>query len=308
MTHEKDTFIMYGKMLRGFREKMSNDQFCMLFDAILEFNETGKEASLPFGLDIAFEVVKEQMIRDNEKWHTVKEERSNSGRIGNLKRWHPEIFKKYEKGEISLDEAENIAKSHSDNSDRERSQSIANIAVTVTDTITDTITVCYTHKNFFEFFFQFENGPETVDKLREELLNERIQGQRWREGDIEDELRKFAQQWGRVLPGKKQQAWQTEKGFAWPLSLENWMKMSFQRPGHPKRGIARAAPKKKPPEDDTPHEVARKKRAEYHGEAPRAWPEGVRNLYTGAIKKMTMPDESKKEMAQARGSPATDPP
>ena len=44
-----------------------------------------------------------------------KKQKSTSGSIGNLKRWHKTIFEKYEKGEITLDKALSIAKvSHSD--------------------------------------------------------------------------------------------------------------------------------------------------------------------------------------------------
>jgi len=39
---------------------------------------------------------------------SVKDERSKSGVIGNLKRWHPKVFKRYSNKEISLDEALNI--------------------------------------------------------------------------------------------------------------------------------------------------------------------------------------------------------
>lgn len=44
-----------------------------------------------------------------------KDNKSNAGRMGNLKRWQPDLYKKVTIGELSLNEAENIAKeSHPD--------------------------------------------------------------------------------------------------------------------------------------------------------------------------------------------------
>jgi hypothetical protein len=60
-----------------------------------------------------------------------RKDRSISGVVGNLKRWHPLIHKRYENKEISLDEAINLSKSiafpsHTDSTPiAEQSQSIA---------------------------------------------------------------------------------------------------------------------------------------------------------------------------------------
>src|SRR5690606_4314057 len=75
------------------------------------------------------------------------------------KRWHIDLYNLYQKKEISLEEAINIAsnrlKSHSDNSDSNKSQEVANIAdnvndsVNVNDTVNDTVTVNDINNNLF---------------------------------------------------------------------------------------------------------------------------------------------------------------
>lgn len=72
---------------------------------------------------IIIEFLNEQFVEINS---TIAS-KSISGKVGNLKRWHPEVYKKYISGMINLDQALNIAHpSHTDNNPiAEQSQSIA---------------------------------------------------------------------------------------------------------------------------------------------------------------------------------------
>lgn len=77
--------------------------------------------------------IQKSLKRDLDKWESEKKQRSDSGRMGNLKRWNPDLFDKVSNGFISLDVAESIAmgrkESQSDGCDKTSSPPIANIAV-----------------------------------------------------------------------------------------------------------------------------------------------------------------------------------
>lgn len=63
------------------------------------------------GTDIVIDFLSEQIQDISES----KKGKSNNGKIGNLKRWNPELYKEYIDGKISIDDAINVAKqSHSD--------------------------------------------------------------------------------------------------------------------------------------------------------------------------------------------------
>ena len=80
-------------------------------------------------LKIAFHSIKLQLKRDLCKWEDTKEEKSNSGKLGNLKRWNLDLYKQVIDKSITILQAEEIAKH------RTAIKNIANIAVTVNDTV-----------------------------------------------------------------------------------------------------------------------------------------------------------------------------
>lgn len=128
----KKSFILYCDLIH-LVEKLPNEKAGELFKHILRYvNDQNPEID-DILLQIAFEPIKQAMKRDLVKWDEKKEERSKSGLIGNLRRWHTDLYDKFSKEELSLSEALEIAKyrksSLSDNSDRKVSQTIANIAV-----------------------------------------------------------------------------------------------------------------------------------------------------------------------------------
>jgi len=81
-------------------------------------------------VNIAFEPIKQQLKRDLQKWESHLNGKSNSGKLGNLKRWHNDLYLQVIKNEIDIENALIIANnrkvSHSDNV---QSQTVANIAV-----------------------------------------------------------------------------------------------------------------------------------------------------------------------------------
>ena len=128
----KKSFILYCDLIH-LVEKLPNEKAGELFKHILRYVNDQNPETDDMLLQIAFEPIKQAMKRDLVKWDEKKEERSKSGLIGNLRRWHTDLYDKFSKEELSLSEALEIAKyrksSLSDNSDRKVSQTIANIAV-----------------------------------------------------------------------------------------------------------------------------------------------------------------------------------
>lgn len=119
----KKGFILYADMLESVNF-LSDEDLGKFFRAILQY-QNGENPEISPNLKMGFEFLKVQFKRDSDKWKNTQNERSESGRIGNLKRWHEDLYLKLKAEKITLEEAENIANnrkvSHSD-------KSIANIA------------------------------------------------------------------------------------------------------------------------------------------------------------------------------------
>lgn len=87
-------------------------------------------------IEVAFRAIKNSLKRDLEKWNNKKQERSLSGRIGNLKKYHEDLYSQFIDNQITIEEAESIANarksSHSDKKPRIANKSVAKLAVNVT--------------------------------------------------------------------------------------------------------------------------------------------------------------------------------
>lgn len=140
MAQGKKSVLLYCDIIHTV-EKLDNETAGQLFKHYLRYiNDQNPETDNPI-VDIVFEPIKQTLKRDLKKYGSKLEERSLSGRLGNLKRWHPDLYQIYENGELSLIELEAIAKSrkasHSDNSESLKSQSIANVADIDSDSDSD---------------------------------------------------------------------------------------------------------------------------------------------------------------------------
>lgn len=142
MAENKKSALIYADLLKTV-EHLPDDVAGRLFKTILLYINDENPVVEELLVKIAFEPVKQQMRRDLKKWEDTKEVKSQNGAIGNLKRWHLDLYKKYIDEKITLIEALEIANNRKRSQpDRLASQSIANIAVNVTDTVTvnDTVT------------------------------------------------------------------------------------------------------------------------------------------------------------------------
>jgi len=145
MAEDKKSFVAYSDW-KGQFDLLSNEEAGILIKHILSY-VNDEDPVLPESnriIQIAFEPIKSQLKRDLKKYENKKRDKSENGIIGNLKRWHTDLYDLVTKKEITLENAQKIAYSRSKSlSDRPRSTTIAKIADTVNDNVTvnDTVTV-----------------------------------------------------------------------------------------------------------------------------------------------------------------------
>ena len=139
MATGKNSFILYSDYIHT-AQNLPDEVAGKLFKTILEFVNDKNPEPDDLIVKVAFEPIKQQLKRDLKEWEKAIEGKSNSGRIGNLKRWNIDLYNKLINKQITLEEAEVIAEcrksSHSDKNETCAINNIAKIAVTVNDTVT----------------------------------------------------------------------------------------------------------------------------------------------------------------------------
>ena len=138
MAEHKKSFVLYSDLLKSI-EHLTNEEKGILFNHILEYvNDLNPDLEDRLILT-AWKPIELQLKRDLKEWNVIKEDRSKSGVLGNLKRWNIDLYDKVISKEMTIEEAETIAKhrkaSHPDKNNRTPSHPIANIAVNVTDNV-----------------------------------------------------------------------------------------------------------------------------------------------------------------------------
>ena len=78
--------ILFYPDKMSFSEKLSDDQLGKLFRACMKFHN-GEEVALPFELELVFDILKSQFLKDEEEYKNLCEKRSHLGKIGAQKRW-----------------------------------------------------------------------------------------------------------------------------------------------------------------------------------------------------------------------------
>lgn len=143
MDEDKKGFILYKDLIHTV-EKMPDDKAGQLLKHILLYVNDKNPETDDLIIQLTFEPIKQQLKRDLKKYKNTLEGKSNAGKIGNLKRWHLDLFQDYDSGKITIDEAFEIAEDRKQShSDTLRSQTITKIAVkdkvTVTDKVKDNV-------------------------------------------------------------------------------------------------------------------------------------------------------------------------
>lgn len=108
MASGKNSFLLYIDLIHTVN-KMSDEKAGQLFKTILAYVNDQDPVIDDLLIEIAFEPIRQSLKRDLKKWEGELENKSIGGRVGNLKRWNIDLYNRFSKKEITLEEAESIA-------------------------------------------------------------------------------------------------------------------------------------------------------------------------------------------------------
>jgi hypothetical protein len=126
---EKKSFILYADLIHVI-EKLDDENAGKLFKHILAYVNDLHPEPENIVIELVFEPIKQQLKRDLKRWAKKKDKQSTAGTVGNLKRWHPDLFEDVENDKLTIEEAISIAKHRVPMTpDRTQSHPIGSIAV-----------------------------------------------------------------------------------------------------------------------------------------------------------------------------------
>lgn len=179
MAEGKRSIVVYADWIDKF-EELEDDEAGRLIKHFFRYvNDLNPEAPDRI-TKLSFIDIEKQLKRDLKKWEKTVDYRSFNGRLGNIKRWHNDLYNEIILEKITLEEAENIAK-HRKTSlpDEKPSPPIANVAVndTVNDTVNNNINTNLS-VDFEKLKIEFNNltGKKTkvVSKKAKGQINARL--------------------------------------------------------------------------------------------------------------------------------------
>ncbi|MDB5200553.1 MAG: hypothetical protein JWO92_2516 [Chitinophagaceae bacterium] len=154
MAENKKSFILYADLIHTV-EKMPKGKQADLFMTILKYVNDKNPVVDDLIVGLVWEPIKLQLKRDLKDWEAIKDDRSNGGKLGNLKRWNSDLYQQVLDKKITMEEAEIIAKNRkASHTDKTVSHRVANVAVNDTVTVNDinikkeTDFVCYDAEEF----------------------------------------------------------------------------------------------------------------------------------------------------------------
>lgn len=175
MAEEKKSFLLYCDLIHTV-EKMTDEKAGLLLKHLLKYVNDLNPSTEDMLIELVFEPIKQQLKRDLEKWNKEKTKKSNAGIMGNLKRWHPDLFSDVELNNISLEKALSIAENRrTSQCDNRQSHPIAEIAVidTVTVSVTDNDKVTKKVNNIKDRKLKFASTLESYLELYgRDMLND----------------------------------------------------------------------------------------------------------------------------------------
>lgn len=117
MAENKRSIILYCDLIHTV-EKLTDDEAGKLLKHLLRYVNDMNPVPPDRLTEMIFEPLKQNLKRDLKNWEDIKSKKSHSGFIGNLKKWHPDIYTKFIEKLITKEEAieliEGRKTSHSD--------------------------------------------------------------------------------------------------------------------------------------------------------------------------------------------------
>jgi uncharacterized phage protein (TIGR02220 family) len=105
----RNSFLLYIDSCDIF-DMLNDEQAGKLIRAIIHYQKNKELPELDFALKIAITPFLNQFKRDCEKYSKEVKVSSEKGKLGNLKRWHVDLYKKVIDNQLDIDEAMVIAK------------------------------------------------------------------------------------------------------------------------------------------------------------------------------------------------------
>ena len=170
MAKDKKSFLMYADWIFSIKH-LTDEQAGKLLKHLLSYvNDEEPKTNDPI-INITFEPIKQQLKRDLEKWEDKLDKKSISGREGNLKRWYKEVYDLYKSTELTLEDAENMAKGRKrSHTDKVPSQTVAKIAVNDNVNVNVNVTVNETKQKAFISFWNKYPKKVAKDKCKDIFL------------------------------------------------------------------------------------------------------------------------------------------
>jgi hypothetical protein len=139
MAENKKGFILYANYI-GTIKQLPDDVAGRLMKHIFSYVNDENPQTDELLINVVFEQIKAHLKADLEKYILGKHDKSLSGRIGNLKRWHKDLYDEFVSEKLTLDEAEKQGNNRTlSQRDSLQSQQVAEIAVIANAIVIETV-------------------------------------------------------------------------------------------------------------------------------------------------------------------------
>ena len=209
MAENKKSFLLYADLIHTV-EQMPKEDAGELFLHILKYVNDQNPTSDNLIVKLTFEPIKQQLKRDLKVWEQTKIEKSEAGLLGNLKRWHNDLYIQVVDNQLSLSQASELVAQR-----QGAIKNIANIAVTVNDTVTVTDIVIKDNKSGDKSPNLTSNLESRKNKFIEDLKS-------FVEVYGKEMVRKFFDYWSELNKSQTKMRWELEKTFEISKRLSTW--------------------------------------------------------------------------------------
>jgi hypothetical protein len=201
MAENKKSIIVYADWIEHF-EFLTDEEAGKLIKHFFRYVNDLNPIAEDRNIQIAFNPIKAILKRDLDKWEKTLTDRSINGRMGNLKRYNLDLFTKVEAKQMTLEEAEELARHRKASPpDSNPTKNVANVAVN------DSVNVSVSINNIEERKQKFANSLKPYLSIY-----------------TKDMLNDFYGYW--TEHGEKDKKFRAEKQTSFNIErrLENWKK------------------------------------------------------------------------------------
>lgn len=217
MAEGKNSILIYTDWIDTF-ESLTDEEAGKLVKHLFRYVNDKNPIPPDRLTEISFIPIKNSLKRDLKKWELELERKSDGGRLGNLKRWHLDLYELVIKKELTIQKAEEIGKgrikSHTDTERQNESLPIASVAdsvlvpvsVLVSDSVKEKL-----EKRKTAFGYSLKEFEKTYPK---------------------DMLTAFFRYWSEKNKSGTKMKWELEKTFEVSLRLLTWAsrEKNFEKP------------------------------------------------------------------------------